>query len=69
MVDIIGLVITQRRFQIDRLTGIHTFSELRIVKEQLVFPQVALVRCRQLVVKLAAILLAGFIKLQQLLFS
>ena len=69
VVDIIGFVIVQRRFQIDRLTGIHAFSELCIVKEQLVFPQVVLVRCRQLIVKFAAILPTGFIKLQQLLFS
>ena len=69
MIDIIGLVIVQRSFQINRIAGIHTLPELRIVQKELVSPQIALIRCLQPIVKYAAILPAGFIKLQQLFFS
>ena len=69
MIDIIGLVIVQRSFQINRIAGIHTLPELRIVQEELVSPQRALLRRRKLFVQLAAVPLAGLIELQKLFFS
>ena len=69
MVDIIRCIIAQSRFQIDGLAGIHAFSELCIVQEELVSPQRALLRRRKLFVQLAAVPLAGLIELQKLFFS
>ena len=69
MVDIIRCIIAQSRFQIDGLAGIHAFSELCIVQEELISPQRALLRRRKLFVQLAAVPLAGLIELQKLFFS